>query len=302
MLATSSTGLGAIRSVLVLIPLLAASIGGVAGAQTSAYAFIVPATVNGTSNVGRHCYNAVGWPSAWAFRVPDADDLVLAGAVCATSTLVRRFGDLPDTQRVVGCTSAATTLNACDAQAASFPANTWRAPPPPPDPMPTATLTVNPSSIVLGNVATLTWTSTDATSCTAGGAWSGAKLPSGSEEVSPSSDSQYTLTCSGPGGFSEVELVAVAVTGPTAPVCVPAQFGGTGTPFVYADTKLPDGSTDVTGPAVLVFFCGTTAHWIAGSPFSMLAQMQAVWNAVPWRATTPQERAFALQVIEANRP
>jgi hypothetical protein len=48
---------------------------------------------------------------------------------------------------------------------------------------------------------TLTWSSTDVTSCAATGAWSGSKLPSGSEGTGPiSGPTTYTLACNGAAG------------------------------------------------------------------------------------------------------
>lgn len=71
---------------------------------------------------------------------------------------------------------------------------------PNPTPKPTLTFTANPSEIDEGENSTLSWTTTNATSCTASGAWSGAKNTSGSQSVSPEEDATYTLTCSGAGG------------------------------------------------------------------------------------------------------
>src|SRR5688572_27952500 len=48
-------------------------------------------------------------------------------------------------------------------------------------PPPTVTLSASPTTISPGGSGTLTWTSTNATSCTASGAWSGAKPVSGSQ-------------------------------------------------------------------------------------------------------------------------
>lgn len=57
-----------------------------------------------------------------------------------------------------------------------------------------ASISVNPTSIVLGQSATLTWSSTNATACTASNAWSGAQAISGSISVSPASVGSYTYT------------------------------------------------------------------------------------------------------------
>ena len=73
-------------------------------------------------------------------------------------------------------------------------------------PSPKAMLSVNPGSIVKGDSATLTWSSTDATSCTASanpatGEWSGAvDVGGGSKSVTPTASTSYTLACTGPGG------------------------------------------------------------------------------------------------------
>jgi hypothetical protein len=63
----------------------------------------------------------------------------------------------------------------------------------------------------------LTWTSSNATSCTASGAWSGTKAVSGSASTGAlSSTSTYTLTCTGTGG-SASQSATVSVTASTPP-------------------------------------------------------------------------------------
>ena len=73
---------------------------------------------------------------------------------------------------------------------------------------PTVTLSANPTSTSINGSSTLTWTSTNATSCAASGAWSGSKTANATS--TPVSSSQtityimppktYTITCTGPGG------------------------------------------------------------------------------------------------------
>jgi uncharacterized protein (TIGR03118 family) len=72
----------------------------------------------------------------------------------------------------------------------------------PPAPMPTVTLSVSPTSITAGQSAALTWSSTQAASCTASGAWSGSQAATGSQAVTPTTSGSvtYTLTCTGPSG------------------------------------------------------------------------------------------------------
>jgi uncharacterized delta-60 repeat protein len=68
-------------------------------------------------------------------------------------------------------------------------------------PAPQITFTATPSSVASGESSTLDWSSTDAQSCSASGAWSGDKALSGSEETGPiTSQSVYVLDCSGVGG------------------------------------------------------------------------------------------------------
>ena len=66
--------------------------------------------------------------------------------------------------------------------------------------MPPASIsvTVNPTTIAQGQSATLTWSATNGTACTASGAWSGPQSATGSMTVTPTAagSSVYTLTCS----------------------------------------------------------------------------------------------------------
>ena len=81
-------------------------------------------------------------------------------------------------------------------------------------PAPVVTLSANPMSVASGTTTSLTWSTTDATSCTASGAWSGSKTTSGSEtSAALTSGSAFTLTCNGPGG-SGSKTVNVGITAP----------------------------------------------------------------------------------------
>lgn len=86
-----------------------------------------------------------------------------------------------------------------------------------PNTLPSVTLTASPLSVASGGSATLTWTSTDATTCTSSGAWSGARALSGSASTGALSNAtnQFVLTCQGPGGSRE-STATVSVTGGAA--------------------------------------------------------------------------------------
>ncbi|NND64538.1 MAG: hypothetical protein HKM24_01120, partial [Gammaproteobacteria bacterium] len=79
-------------------------------------------------------------------------------------------------------------------------------------PAPTVSLTATPSTIDQGNASVISWTTTNANSCSASGAWSGSKdAKGGNESVSPMTTSTYILTCTGAGG-SIADSVSVTVT------------------------------------------------------------------------------------------
>ena len=80
-------------------------------------------------------------------------------------------------------------------------------------PSPTATLSASPTSINPGQTSRLTWSSTNATSCTF--ADTGAVGTSGNRNVTPSVTSTYSITCSGTGGTSAPATAIVTVLTPT---------------------------------------------------------------------------------------
>jgi len=85
-------------------------------------------------------------------------------------------------------------------------------------PAPTVTIAASPSTVTLGGTTSLTWTSTNATSCTASGAWIGSQNTSGTATETPVSTgtSTYTLTCTGAGGSANASA-PVTVNAPPAP-------------------------------------------------------------------------------------
>ena len=79
-------------------------------------------------------------------------------------------------------------------------------------PLPTLSFTACPSTVSQNGLTTLDWSSTDVTSCTASGDWSGNKAATGSETINASTiDSQFTLTCSGAGGTVNDTVIVTVV-------------------------------------------------------------------------------------------
>ena len=85
-----------------------------------------------------------------------------------------------------------------------------------PVPAPIVTLAADHLAITVGATTTLTWSSTNASTCAASNGWSGSRTLSGSEIISPTATTTYTLTCEGEGGSSN-ESVIIGVT-PVSPV------------------------------------------------------------------------------------
>lgn len=83
-----------------------------------------------------------------------------------------------------------------------------------PLPNPTVSLTANPSTITQGQNSTLSWSSTNATSCSA--AWTSATSTSGMKVVSPATTTAYSITCTN-GTQNATAQATVTVT----PVVIP---------------------------------------------------------------------------------
>lgn len=101
--------------------------------------------------------------------------------------------------------------------------------PAPPSVLPPAnaqlSLSLAPTSITLGQSAELNWTASNATACTASGAWSGARPLSGRETVTPTAagSPNYVLRCTGSGTNVE-QTVTLTVQTATTPADVVLNF------------------------------------------------------------------------------
>jgi hypothetical protein len=117
--------------------------------------------------------------------------------------------------------------------------------------IPTATLTADPTQVAPGTTSTLTWNSTNASSCTASGGWTGTLPTSGSQATSAlNADAVFSLTCSGDGGNSQAVTAGVSiVTAPTATL--------TANPTVVA----PGGTSVLTWKSINTTTCTASGGW-----------------------------------------
>jgi hypothetical protein len=119
---------------------------------------------------------------------------------------------------------------------------------------PTVALSASPTGIISGKISTVSWSSTNATSCTAGGGWTGTKATSGKLAVSPTSTTTYTLSCSGAGGTSSMASTTVAVQ--ASPVAVNGACGSA------------NGTTASAAPSTNLCSAGTSSSVAGGGPWT----------------------------------
>gem|GEM_PF-1561332 len=105
---------------------------------------------------------------------------------------------------------------------------------------PTVNLTASRMTVIAGSAGqattTLSWDSSNATSCTASNGWSGSKAVDGTETATPTATTTYTITCTGEGGSAN-DSVTVNFQ-PAAPT--------TGTLIVRKLVIRNDGATNAT--------------------------------------------------------
>jgi hypothetical protein len=86
---------------------------------------------------------------------------------------------------------------------------------------PVVTLTSDVASVASGGTANLTWTSQNATTCSASGGWTGSQQISGTVKTAAiTTATTYTLSCNGVGGTTSKSV--------TVNVDAPSQTGGGG--------------------------------------------------------------------------
>lgn len=93
-----------------------------------------------------------------------------------------------------------------------------------PPPSPTVNIALAPATITNQETSVLSWSSANASSCTASGAWAGTKATSGSVTVSSATAGNYTysLSCIGDGGVvsASAQLGVTAVASNSVPITI----------------------------------------------------------------------------------
>src|SRR6185503_8681733 len=131
-------------------------------------------------------------------RCPSEKQLQFAGSVGTCGTVTHLFGPL------LLCLMLAACGGGGGGDTQSTQGNT-------PPLLPTVSLVSNPTSIANGASSMLTWSSTNARSCTSSGAWGVvAKAASGSESTGTlTASTNYSLTCTGSGGTASASATVI---------------------------------------------------------------------------------------------
>ncbi len=133
---------------------------------------------------------------------------------------------------------------------------------------PTVDLKVNGSdtsvTIPYNTAANLTWTSTNATSCTASGDWSGAKaISSGGDSTGNlTSNKTYSIVCTGPGGTSDPDTVSVNVSAPSPTVDLKINGSDTSVSVSY------NGSATLSWTSTNATSCTASGDWSGAKAIS----------------------------------
>ncbi|MFA5998187.1 MAG: hypothetical protein WC814_02265 [Candidatus Paceibacterota bacterium] len=111
---------------------------------------------------------------------------------------------------------------------------------------PTVIFSASPTTINQGQSSTLSWSSTNATSCTSYGGFSTGSATSGTVSVSPSATSNYQIYCVGAGGTVNSTIVTVTVRIPTVSISASPARVTSGGSTTISSTVTNAGSCTIT--------------------------------------------------------
>jgi hypothetical protein len=122
-------------------------------------------------------------------------------------------------------------------------------------PLPVVTLSAAPSAVAAGGSATLAWSASNATACSASGGWSGSLGLNGTQSTGPvSAATAYSLSCTGAGGTSSANATVNII--PTATLSI--------SPSVVA----PGGTSTLTWNSTNATACRASNGWTGSEPSS----------------------------------
>ena len=133
---------------------------------------------------------------------------------------------------------------------------------------PIVNLTASPASLPYNGSTTLSWSSNNTTGCTASGDWTGNMATSGSQTMSAlTSNSSFSLTCSGAGGSANDSISVTVAAPPSAPI-VNLSASPSSLPY-NGSTTLSWSSSNTTG-------CSASGDWTGNKATSGSQTMSAL--------------------------
>ena len=158
-------------------------------------------------------------------------------------------------------------------------------------PRPTVALSANPTSVVSGTASTLTWSSTNATSCTASGGWSGATPTSGTASTPLlTTSTTFTLTCSGTGGSRSRSVIVSVSASPPPTVTLAAN-----------PTAVASGSAStLTWSSTNATSCTASLGWSGTKAISGTQSTGAITAATSYRLTCTGSGGSANQTVQVT--
>ncbi|EDM85054.1 choice-of-anchor U domain-containing protein [Limnobacter sp. MED105] len=154
---------------------------------------------------------------------------------------------------------------------------------------PTINFTATPANLQGNATSTLSWSTTNATTCDATGEWSGSKAVNGSETVGPfatAGSRTYTLTCRNQGGPFATQSVDVTVASDTTP----DTFSFTAVTGQTPSTNTASNTVTIAGlnsPAPISITGGTYSN--NGSQFTSAAGTISNGQTLQLRTDSPAE-------------
>jgi hypothetical protein len=155
---------------------------------------------------------------------------------------------------------------------------------------PTVSLSAAPTNVSSGGSAMLSWSSTNASSCTASGGWSGSEPTSGNASTGAlTASTSYTLTCNGPGGNAS-QSVTVSVSTPAPSVSLSASPA----------TVSSGGSAMLSWSSSNASNCAASGGWSGSEPTNGSASTGAVTARTAYTLTCSGTGGSASQSVTVN--
>jgi hypothetical protein len=124
---------------------------------------------------------------------------------------------------------------------------------------PTVSFSASPTSVTSGGTSMLSWSASNATSCSASGAWSGTQATSGTFQTGQlTADATFTLNCTGAGGGVVSRVTVTIDNSNSASVQLSASPPGVAV----------NGSTTLTWNSANVTSCTASGAWSGSQPTS----------------------------------